>query len=121
MATDYLTQAAAVDLGSAVEHLAMMYNRVHNQAKTINELSTAKTRVLEENLILRKLLWLRHGCPFSALYGDDGEMQCSQCQIDFKRMSAEFLDEKFFHDGLAAAQADHRVKELLEKEFPTHE
>lgn len=25
---------------------------------------------------LRKWLWLNHGCPIAALYGDDGEMQC---------------------------------------------
>jgi len=36
-----------------------------------------------ENKILRKLLWLRHGCE--GLYGDDGEMQCGKCRIDFKR------------------------------------
>lgn len=26
---------------------------------------------------LRKEWWTGHGCPFHALYGDDGEMQCS--------------------------------------------
>lgn len=32
---------------------------------------------------LRRVLWLRHGC--SGLYGDDGEMQCGACSLDFKR------------------------------------
>jgi len=41
---------------------------------------------------LRELLWLRHGCPIAALYGDDGEMQCSKCGIDFKRMSVEQIE-----------------------------
>lgn len=36
-------------------------------------------------MTLRRLLWLRHGCRFSALYGDDGEMQCHACALDFKR------------------------------------
>jgi len=43
----------------------------------------------EEELKLRELLWLRHGCSISSLYGDDGEMQCSNCLIDFKRDSVE--------------------------------
>jgi len=38
---------------------------------------------------LRRLLWLKHGCPQSALYGDDGEMQCNQCGVDFKRLSVQ--------------------------------
>lgn len=37
----------------------------------------------ERELPIRKVLWLSHGCP--ALYGDDGEMQCGACCIDFKR------------------------------------
>ena len=50
---------------------------------------------MSENVLLRKLLWLRHGCPFHALYGDDGEMQCSACGIDFKRASAEYIERRF--------------------------
>lgn len=34
---------------------------------------------------LRSLLWLNHGHR-GALYGDDGELQCGFCGIDFKRM-----------------------------------
>ena len=41
---------------------------------------------IADDFLLRRLLWLRHGCPFGALYGDDGEMQCSECLVDFKRM-----------------------------------
>jgi hypothetical protein len=40
---------------------------------------------------LRKLLWLNHGC--ASLYGDDGEMQCSKCLLDFKRDSIEKIKE----------------------------
>ena len=36
----------------------------------------------------RKALWLNHG--HDTLYGDDGEMQCPRCLLDFKRNS---LDE----------------------------
>lgn len=45
--------------------------------------------------LLRHMLWLRHGCPQHALYGDDGEMQCSSCLIDFKRSSAQGIQERF--------------------------
>jgi hypothetical protein len=36
-------------------------------------------------LELRREWWLNHGHSFSALYGDDGEMQCVACPEDFKR------------------------------------
>lgn len=61
----------------------------------------------EENkneMILRKLLWLHHGCPFRALYGDDGEMQCSWCQIDFKRLPAEAIERRFKEIGVNTLQ-----------------
>jgi hypothetical protein len=48
---------------------------------------------------LRRLLWLRHGCPFAALYGDDGEMQCSSCMVDFKRSPVEFIERQFMSIG----------------------
>ena len=43
---------------------------------------------------LRRLLWLHHGCPHVALYGDDGEMQCNNqsCMVDFKRMPPEEIE-----------------------------
>jgi len=50
---------------------------------------------------LRELLWLRHGCDFKYLYGDDGEMQCSKCQIDFKRMPPIMIKNQFVAIGLA--------------------
>lgn len=57
-----------------------------------------KTRVelAKENKTLRSLLWLRHGCESSAKYGDDGEMQCNQCGIDFKRMLASDISKVFY-------------------------
>jgi len=60
---------------------------------TLSVKGIAKDRVatLKANKKLRELLWLRHGCSISALYGDDGEMQCHSCQIDFKRDSIEVI------------------------------
>ena len=51
--------------------------------------------IKQENEELRKLLWLNHGCQ--DLYGDDGEMQCSKCVIDFKRDSVERINHNLIH------------------------
>lgn len=56
-----------------------------------------------EERLLRELLWLRHGCPISALYGDDGELQCVLCRIDFKRESATGIQSAF--KAIARARA----------------
>ena len=49
---------------------------------------------MDDNMALRQMLWLRHGCPLSCLYGDDGEMQCNctnrhHKSIDFLRDSVD--------------------------------
>jgi len=45
----------------------------------------------------RKTLWLNHGCPIGALYGDDGEMQCNNMTehrpIDFLREPIEQIKQ----------------------------
>ena len=48
----------------------------------------------KDEIILRRRLWINHGCHSSALYGDDGEMQCGKCLLDFKRASVKYLDAK---------------------------
>jgi hypothetical protein len=48
---------------------------------------------IKDELKLRELLWIRHDSShFSALYGDDGEMQCGACLIDFKRDAPEVIE-----------------------------
>lgn len=44
-------------------------------------------RLAELETKYRRELWVSHGHPHSALYGDDGEMQCGACAFDFKRAS----------------------------------
>lgn len=53
-------------------------------------------RLKMENLELRKIWWMNHGCPISALYGDDGELQCSFCLVDFKRETVSEIQDKFW-------------------------
>jgi DNA-binding GntR family transcriptional regulator len=76
-------------------------------------------RRIEDAGRLRKLLWLRHGCPVSALYGDDGEMQCNSCGLDFKRMSVTAIEqrwatkiEKLIRQHLAMRQKEHRDRRM---------
>ena len=59
-----------------------------------------------ENTLLRQLLWLNHGCPITALYGDDGEMQCSACLVDFKRNPADKIMAAFIRRGAEALAAE---------------
>jgi hypothetical protein len=43
----------------------------------------------------RRLLFLRHGCSGPSLYGDDGELQCSTCGIDFRRDSPDQIEARW--------------------------
>ena len=63
----------------------------------------------DEVLIWRKLLWVRHGCR-EGLYGDDGEMQCNKCVIDFKRMTAEQIWLKWEDEGTKKLRAALKSK-----------
>lgn len=47
---------------------------------------------------LRRLLWLNHG--HEGLYGDDGEMQCNRCPLDFKRATVEEISRVFNANAL---------------------
>ena len=62
----------------------------------------------KEEMILRRLLWLRHGCESPALYGDDGEMQCNKCVIDFKRNPVAYIERRFYEIGFL------KMKEYIE-------
>ena len=72
---------------------------VHESAKKLFEAFHHLLKV-EANKELRQLLWLRHGCGIMHLYGDDGEMQCSRCLIDFKRDSPEAIKQRFVQLGI---------------------
>jgi hypothetical protein len=40
---------------------------------------------------IREVLWANHGCTLLSLYGDDGELQCGNCRMDFRREPLPFL------------------------------
>jgi hypothetical protein len=68
-------EIAEVRFGSMIEMLTRAFRWYEEHAK--NDFRIA--------------MWLNHGHPIGALYGNDGEMQCSICALDFKRMPIEFL------------------------------
>lgn len=69
----------------------------------------------QENKLLRRLLWNNHG--HRGLYGDDGEMQCSECGIDFKRMKAVSIADLWFRRNLNWLEENgHIVRALLHME-----
>lgn len=61
------------------------------------------------------MLWLRHGCPISALYGDDGEMQCNKCGIDFKRMTPTEIQDIWHRKAAKVLAENKEAQELLNK------
>lgn len=71
----------------------------------------------DEERTLRRMLWLRHDpSHFHLLYGDDGEMQCAECRIDFLRMPPQEIEERFYVIGmerLAREQNQAREQNLL--------
>ena len=52
----------------------------------------------QEIIKLREILWLFHG--HSGLYGDDGEMQCGECRLDYRRDSIETIEKRLAEMGL---------------------
>lgn len=71
------------------------------------ELRDMIDRLRADDKTLRRLLWFGHGC--TGLYGDDGEMQCSSCGIDFKRNPVDRIEEKI---QLRGAKALDRIAKL---------
>lgn len=79
---------------SALKHCRSTPDPLHASEEVIAELRAQLAAALEDKKRLVELLWHRHGCPSSALYGDDGEMQCGVCLIDFKRATVEAIESR---------------------------
>jgi hypothetical protein len=59
--------------------------------------------LIEERLELRRLLFGTHSCP--GKYGDDGELQCNTCRIDFLRDEWEAISAQLHAEGLRELEA----------------
>jgi hypothetical protein len=88
------------DLDETLSFVEGQLRRVLEEPVVTEQLETIDT-LRSDNQILRKMLWFRHGCPSGALYGDDGEMQCAKCFIDFKRLPVEDIRQRFQDIGVA--------------------
>lgn len=68
------------------------YEAEHGAVKSVADaIERLYAKKMDESK-LRELLWLRHGCPITMLYGDDGNMQCSKCGIDFLHDSVASIE-----------------------------
>jgi len=74
-------------------------------------------RQAKENAALRVLLFISHGCGGPALYGDDGEMQDKNCDLDFKRQTADEIAAAFSRRGAAKLAAMGATDFLLTLKF----
>jgi hypothetical protein len=105
-----MLQASIPDPQMQTRDLSMLLDmHVGKNDETVAELLDAPSvsidldvvmRNIDDEFTLRHLLWLRHGCDLSALYGDDGEMQCHGCRIDFLRDPARVISKKFTDIGI---------------------
>lgn len=72
--------------------------------ETIRELVEQYASIKEENKIFRRLLAMAHDSEKHRIYGDDGELQCSACRIDFVRDSAQDIRRKLEEAGMRELQ-----------------
>jgi hypothetical protein len=64
--------------------------------------------LLVDTMALRKMVWLSHGCV--GIYGDDGEMQCGKCVIDFRRDPVDEINRRLMLLRVAAMQVSQGVE-----------
>jgi hypothetical protein len=85
------------------EHLKGELLRVSSDRATLDGLANERLdRALSAERDVsaaRRLLFLTHPCD--GKYGDDGELQCGQCMIDFKRDPIDVIDAKIVAKNLA--------------------
>jgi hypothetical protein len=63
--------------------------------------------------LLRQEWWMNHACRVGSAYGDDGEMSCCGCGLDFKRMELPAL---YSHVVRARQMAGAKAWEALRGE-----
>ena len=61
-------------------------------------------RLKFDNRKLRYLLARQHDSAKHMIYGDDGELQCSGCWIDFRRDPVADIERKLYEAGMRELQ-----------------
>ena len=64
----------------------------------------SQTTLEQENRLLRYMLARAHDGTGHRLYGDDGELQCPTCWIDFVRDPAHEIQRKLEEAGMRELQ-----------------
>jgi hypothetical protein len=97
------------DILEFVAYLKNEYNVPNSPASEID-------KIKGENAELRKIWWLNHGCSISSLYGDDGELQCSNCMIDFQRDTFEEITDKIWKKNHEIWEKQNKANVPVEEE-----
>lgn len=98
----YRGQASRNSEISAIQ--ADAHDTIVDMRSEIKRLSSENARLTDENKIFRRLLALAHDRPGHLIYGDDGELQCSVCWVDFVRDSAQDIQRKLQESGMRELQ-----------------
>lgn len=63
--------------------------------------------------VLRRLLWIRHGCSKEDLYGNDGDMICNNCLLDFSRDPLHVIEQTLMKKTNDDALMEGVLEDLL--------
>lgn len=111
-------QEAVFDRRSLLQHIAWLSAKLESSAywQVVDELrannaklTSAEARCKVLDMKLRRTLWLRHG--HLGLYGDDGEMQCSKCRLDYLRDSLDAIETRLREQAQQALSQGSEVKQ----------
>ena len=99
------TLADSIDAMELVSNLRKQLGLPRGWLLSDSELAVLYTilGLAEGEPVLRRLLWMRHGCPFGNLRGKDGEMGCIACGVDFKRMAPDDIEKRMITDAYRVA------------------
>lgn len=97
-----MTNELKRDIETVREHLQACPELTAIDVLPLDRIAAALEAGERDSVILRRLLWLRHG--HHGIYGDDGEMQCATCTLDFKREPADIIERSFEIQALIAAR-----------------
>jgi len=75
-----------------------------DNADHIMRMQEELARLRADNVRLRYLLARQHDGPKHMIYGDDGELQCGACFIDFRRDSVPDIEKKLHDSGMRELQ-----------------
>lgn len=69
-----------------------------NSYYAAKRIAALEVQVAEVERKYRQQLWSSHG--HAGIYGDDGEMQCSECGVDYKRDPLATVEAAFMQANL---------------------